>query len=148
MHEQAFTVSEWARFHAAGWAFIAELIERVIRSGGEMTPPQTQDERLNRVLTLLRMHLRAGPLPYAEWQRQVGLSRAQLNRLAQRELGESLHARRDALLLNAIRHQLNIAADSSKELAARFGFVDAAHFAHWVRRHTGKRPKDLRGTLV
>jgi AraC-like DNA-binding protein len=148
LHEQQFGISNWLRFHAALLAFVAEALDVVIRSGGEMTHPQTRDARLDHVVNGMSTNLRVGPLPYAEWQRQVGLSRVQLDRLAHRWLGESLHARRNILLRNAIRHQLAIGPHSIKELASRFGFVDAAHLTHWVRRHTGKKPKDLRGALV
>lgn len=124
--------------------FIAELFDRAADLGCTLTTPGSGDERLDWVLKEMRSRLRAGPLPWPEWSRRVGLSRSQLDRLCRQVHGVSLRQRRDQLLLDELRKRLCTGRESIKQVAALLGFVDTAHLCRWTRRHTGRSPREIR----
>lgn len=135
-------------FHGALELFVAEILRWATGAGilaGNRAPA---DPRLSLLLQSLDARLQAGPLPFAEWKRETGLSRVHIERIARRELGHSLRAHRDGLLLSEVRRSLDHGGESLKETAARFGFFDAAHFTRWVRKQTGRNPSELRRLWV
>ena len=135
-------------FHGALELFVAEILRWATGAGllsGESRPA---DPRLSLVIQSLDARIQAGPLPFAEWKRETGLSRVHIERIARRELGRSLRVHRDELLLSEVRRTLAHGNESLKETAARFGFFDAAHFTRWIRKQTGRNPSDLRGLWV
>ncbi len=138
----------WLRARAALDELAAELARRSLEAGARVSPRSPPDPRLGRVLADLEEHPRAGPLPYVRWSAASGLGRAQLDRLARQHLGRSLRSWRDARLDRAIRHRLRAARSSMKEIAAEFGFADAAHFTHWTRRRLGVPPAHWREELA
>jgi AraC-like DNA-binding protein len=142
------TLDQGLAFRAALDRFVAAIATWAVRRGGTMPVPDRGDVRLRKILADLRGNLRAGPLPYARWKDTTGLGRVQIDRLAHRWLGGSLRQRRDELLLQEIRRALAGGHDSMKELAARLGFVDAAHFSRWVKQRAGQSPRQLRGDWV
>lgn len=134
--------------HGALELFVAEILRWATGIGilaGNRAPA---DPRLSLLIQSLDAHIRAGPLPFAEWTRETGLSRVHIERIARRELGHSLRVHRDELLLSEVRRSLDHGVESLKETAARLGFFDAAHFTRWVRKQTGRKPSDLRGLWV
>lgn len=143
-----YSPGEWLVFHAALERFVAEILAWVVPGKGRLSLLRTGDARLDVVMRDLGSSLCAGPLPMDRWTHLTGLSRVQLDRLAQRWLGESLRRRRDELLLGEIRRALSHGRESLKELAARLGFVDASHFTRWVKTQTGRNPRDLRETWI
>ena len=134
--------------HGATELFVAEVLEWAEEAGIGAERAPSIDPRLGRVLADLEAGVRAGPLPFGRWRDQTGLGRVQLERIARRELGTSLRARRDERLLAAIRTSLARGGESLKETAARLGFFDSAHFTRWVRRHAGCPPRELRGRFL
>lgn len=135
---------EWLEARARLALLAAELCRRALAAGAGLGAREPQDSRLQRVLADLSAECRAGPLPYARWSRICGLGRGQLDRLARQHLGSSLRAWRDQLLEREVRGRLAEGSETLKEIAAALGFVDAAHFNHWVRRRLGDSPSRLR----
>lgn len=123
--------------------FVARLLEQPSLRDTAQCAPATGDSRLDLVLDHLSRNLRAGPLPYDAWKRVAGISRPQLDRLAQASLGYSLREHRDHLLLAEIHRRLSIDQSSLKRHAMELGFVDPSHFGHWVKRRSGRTPKLL-----
>lgn len=136
----------WLKIRAAADVFVSEIMASYRGKGVVFSLPDNGDRRLHRILTDLGENLRAGPLPYAKWRKQTGLSKVQLDRLAQRWIGNTLRHRRDDMLLQEIWRSLSNDPDSLKEISARLGFFDAAHFSRWVKRRTQKSPKALRNS--
>lgn len=124
--------------------FTAELLALAAPLGGVLTTPGSGDDRLDRVLREIRLRPWAGPLPWSDWSRRVGLSASQLNRLCRQVHGVSLRRKRDQLLVDELRQRLAMGAGSIKEVAAALGFVDTAHLCRWTRSHTGRSPAELR----
>ena len=124
--------------------FVNVLLGYAIQCGGRLQTFTTEDSRLEHVLKSIRSQVQAGPLPYREWQKQTGLGRSQLDRLAQTHLHISLHAYRDHLLIAEACRRL-ASHETVKQTAAMLGFGDSAHFCRWVRRHLGRSPLSLRG---
>jgi AraC-like DNA-binding protein len=123
--------------------FVKVLLGYAINCGGRLQTFTTDDGRLDHVLKSIRSELHAGPLPYDEWQKQTGLGRSQLDRLAKTHLRISLHRYRDQLLIAEACRRL-AAQETVKQTAAVLGFVDSAHFCRWVRHHMGRSPLSLR----
>ena len=139
------TLPEGLRFQADLIRFAELLLGYAARHGGGCLSRRSPgDRRLEIALHTLHEHPRAGPLPYGEWQRQTGLGRSQIERLARRHLGTSLPAYRDRLLVTEACRALSGEPLLIKEVAAAFGFVDSAHFCRWMRRKTGHSPLELR----
>lgn len=148
VREACYSVEEWLSFHAALKSFVAEIVNWSAIRGVEVQTLRTGDARLDTVLKELQQNLRAGPLPFANWTAMSGLSRVQLDRLSCRWIGESLRRRRDDLLFQEIRRAVSGGRESLKEISARLGFFDAAHFHRWVKARAGRSPSDLRETWV
>lgn len=130
------------------YIFISELFGQAVMLGAKLNGPGSGDSRLDAVLSDMRTHLAAGPLPMTRWSRIAGLSRSQLDRLAQQRLGMSLRQHRDRWLVDAMYQQLSTGGDSIKQLAAAYGFVDSAHLCHWVRQQTNRSPLQIRRSAV
>ncbi|MEI6034781.1 MAG: AraC family transcriptional regulator [Verrucomicrobiae bacterium] len=143
-----FSPAEWLRFHGELEVFVAAILTWSSLNGGLVSHSRTGDARLDAVWKDLTNNLHAGPLPFKRWADISGLSRVQLDRLARRWLGGSLHSRRDELLLEEVRRSLSSGRESLKELSARLGFFDAPHFTRWVKTRTGRNPSDLRGAWI
>ncbi len=138
----------WMKFSANVYSAVAEILHWAHQRGAVWNLPQTGDVRLDKILDELSLRVSAGPLPFERWSAETGLSRVQLDRLARQHLGETLKARRDARLLQEILGSLSLGRESLKEIAARLDFFDPPHFTRWVRAHTGRNPKALRGSWL
>lgn len=142
--DEAVSPERWLAFQGTFQSFLAVVLRWAAREGIALLEPASCDPRLARVVEEIQRQPSAGPLPFSEWERRAGLGRSHLNRLAREQLGESLHAHRNRILADALRKTLLTTHASTKELAASFGFVDSAHLCHWLRRHTGCSPAELR----
>ncbi len=141
-------VAGWLRFRAAFDAFLEALVETVAAMGAVVTAPAPRDPRFERVVREIAEAPRAGPLPFARWERETGMGRARLDRMAERHWGRPLAAWRNERLAREIRRRLMPEGVLLKAVAAELGFVDAAHFNRWVRRHLGAAPSALRGNVA
>lgn len=103
-----------------------------------------RDQRVFAIIEHLASHLSIQPIDYAGLQRAVGLSRAQINRIFQRETGMSPRQWMVARCLDEAQQRIRQGSQSLKEIAALLGFFDASHFTRWHRRQTGRSPTDWR----
>lgn len=131
------------RILAALYEFCDVFFSYAVENGASITAIPSLDLRIDWILRDLQINLRAGPLPFTRWQEQTGLSRSQLERLAKKHLNQSLHAYRDELLVTATCRALASRQPLVKQIAVQFGFVDTAHFCHWLRARTGHTPAML-----
>ena len=143
LHKHRTTIGEMLNLRASLACFVNALIHHASLHGGRLNEAIVGDQRLEGVLWSLREKLQAGPLPYEEWERQTGLGRSQIDRLARNAVGMSLHAYRDRLLAAEACRRLT-AQSLVKQVAEDLGFVDTAHFCRWMRRHTGRSPAGFR----
>lgn len=148
LQQQAFGMDGWMVLQAALFSFLGALLRQLSGLGIDMHPDSWGNARLDSVVGDLRRGLKIGPLPYAAWKKQWGVSRATLDRMALRLLGHSLRAHRDVLLKEELQRQFLHSSLSAKELSARYGFHDQAHFTRWVRRQTGKTPGGLKQRVL
>ena len=144
--ERALSLPDALRLQSLLLSFLRELIVQTPRL--TLSGPSSGDARLDSILAEIRRELSAGPLPYDAWNSRMGIGRSQIDRLARRHLGSGLKTIRDSLLDDEIRHEFAQGKLSSKELAAKYRFADAAHFSRWVRRTTGHAPKALRQKFI
>lgn len=148
LQQQTFSMDGWLVLQAALLSFLGALLHQLSGLGIDMHPDSWGNARLDAVVGDLRRGLKIGPLPYAAWKKQWGVSRATLDRMALRLLGHSLRTHRDVLLKEELQRQLLHSSLSAKELSARYGFHDQAHFTRWVRRQTGQTPGGLRQRVL
>jgi AraC-like DNA-binding protein len=142
--EREFDLHSWLQLRIRLLAFLAQIIRKTEVTGGGAQSMGWGDLRLDAIVSELRLDLRIGPLPYAKWRRQFGLSRSGIDRLARQLLHGSLRAHRDRLLEDELRRELVLGICSAKELAVQYGFFDQAHFSRWLRQRTGMTSKNLR----
>lgn len=143
LEHRRYSLGGCVRFFGVLDRFVACLLDQPVLHEVAQCAPSTGDTRLDLVVDNLSRHLQAGPLPYLAWKEETGLSRPQLDRLARASLGLSLRQHRDHLLLAEIHRRLSIDHSSIKLHAMELGFVDSAHFCHWVKRRSGLTPKLL-----
>lgn len=144
LSDRTVALTEGLRLRSLLLTFLRELIPIAQSKGLAISGPTSGDPRLDSILEDIRRDLNAGPLPYAQWASRQGIGRSQIDRLARQHLKSGFKAIRDSLLEDEIRHEFATGKLSSKELAAKYRFADAAHFSRWVRRMTGHAPKVLR----
>ena len=145
---QALPLSRLFLLNARLYEFTNLILQHAVRCGARIATYTYKDTRLNWVLQDIQQNLRAGPLPFDRWQGRTGLSRSQLERLAQKYLQQSLRSYRDALLVSAVCHALNSGSLLVKQVAQNFGFVDTSHFCHWLKSHTGCAPSVFQRSAV
>jgi AraC-like DNA-binding protein len=132
-------------FQAGLLRLVAELTPTIREQGGKTEMQQQDvDPRLSSLLRDLRAHPNIHPLPFDEWQRQIGLGRVQLDRLARVGYGLPLRKLRDRFLLAATRRRLLSRRESVKEIAGAFGFSDSSHLCRWFRKQSGQSPEEFR----
>jgi AraC-like DNA-binding protein len=100
--------------------------------------------RVNRLLTALAGHVGLGVIDYDRLRVDIGLSRAQIDRLSKAHLGLTPRQWCERRCLSQAERWLRAEAASIKEIAWRLRFVDASHFAKWFRRQTGMAPTEYR----
>lgn len=103
-----------------------------------------QDARVFEVMASLSRSISIRPINYAALQRAVGISRAQIDRIFQGELGLTPRQWMVAQCLDEAQRQIRLGDRSLKEIALSLGFFDASHFTRWHRRQTGQSPTDWR----
>jgi len=141
-------VHAWLNARAALALFTSQLFLRVTDSGCGSVERRVPDPRVSPLLKSIAQTPRMGPLAYDAWSIDTGLGRSQIDRLARAHLGMTLCSWRDARLAAEVRRRIIAGRESMKEIAFALGFVDAAHFHHWTRRHLGAAPTEIRQSLV
>lgn len=133
----------WAR-DAAEQHFLSRWYRCVRECGYEPQLPEISDRRVQQAQDLLRRRLLLRDVPYVELQAALSLSRAQLDRIFQQELGHSPKREHDLLRLAHAQEQLLYSNQSIKQIAAATGFHDASQFTKWFRRLDGRTPRQAR----
>lgn len=147
LRNRHFEIPDYLKAQSALFSFMETLIRQAQLCGATIIQRDKGDSRLELVLTSLRHAPQAGPLPFEKWQAATSLSRSQLDRLARKALGTSLHQFRDVQLLIEARKRLTTGA-VIKQVSEELGFVDTSHFCRWIRRHTGHTPQQLKTLQV
>ncbi len=107
-------------------------------ASGEAGPP-AQDTRIEALRDLVATHARERR-PLAFYAGRLGLSGAQLNRIARQRTGMTVQSMVEAALLDAARRELVFTPTSVSRIAEALGFHDPAYFNRFFRRHTGMTP--------
>lgn len=147
--EQDVTSEVFTEVHGRMFQMLACLTPALLQQGAESDPVSRGDLRLERILRELHKTPSIRPLPYSRWQREVGLSRVRIDRLAKEKLALTPKQIRDRCLLAALKRVFLTRNASVKEAAVEFGFSDSSHLCRWFRRHAGISPMDYRtvGTI-
>ncbi len=138
------TMEATAQRLAAFGAALAQWWRTCLGAGWLPTERAALDPRLGVVLALLEAHGRIAPAPWGSLESASGLSRRQLDRLFQSQLGCS-----PATWLNERcgERATTLLAQPGlpiKAVAERCGFADTSHFVRWFRRHHGATPGQRR----
>lgn len=136
------------RQQMAQWRFLNEALPLWLESGWYIRNQHTGDARLLGLLEKLRQQPSIRPLSSDELLAETGLSRVQLDRLARRDQGLSLHELVESYCLQESIRRLADVQESVKTIAGKLGFTDSAHFCRWFRRHTGHPPGRYRKVLI
>ncbi len=132
-------------------AHVTEVLVWLARAGARATLPDdggvpTRDSgRLQMLETLIAAHFREHRSVgfYAE---KVGVSVAQLNRIARQEAGASVTQLLARRLVDAARRDLIFTPTPVQAIAYSLGFQDPAYFNRFFRRQTGTTPGAYRET--
>jgi len=136
---------------AESWAF--QIIGLLSRRGDRLLPrpskPQAPPSGVNRLFSWIELHLEE-PLRVEDLAREAGMSVRTLQRSFQQRAGSSpmdyLRERRMARAERLLRPSGEPSL-SIREIGARCGYTDPAHFASAVKAHFGSTPRHLRETL-
>lgn len=108
--------------------------------------PVTRDSaRMQALETLIAAHFREHR-PVGFYAARVGVSAAQLNRLARREAGASVSQLLARRMLETARRDLIFTPTPVQAIAYSLGFQDPAYFNRFFRRQTGITPGAYRET--
>lgn len=133
-------------FEAAFFDWLAEWhkVRKQHSQSGDLET-HVSDPRIHQILSFLSERPGLGVIDYAALEQQVLLSRSQIDRLCRTQLGLTPRQWCERRTLAMAQHWLASSRVSIKEIAHRLGFVDASHFAKWLRRQTGQSPRQARG---
>ncbi|EKF20742.1 helix-turn-helix domain-containing protein [Nitratireductor pacificus] len=129
-------------------ALVVEAIVWLARASRRLMPggrgAATRDgARMQALETLIAAHFREHR-PVGFYAGRVGVSVAQLNRLARREAGASVSQLVSRRLLEAARRDLIFTPTPVQAIAYSLGFQDPAYFNRFFRRQTGMTPGGYR----
>ena len=103
----------------------------------------TEDELLQQALRQMR-DMATERVTVDEIVRKLNVSRRQIERTFQRELGRSPLSELQRIRIERAKQQLIETDDAMPRIAASAGFRDAKHLALTFRRHTGTTPTEFR----
>ncbi len=130
---------------------VTEILVRLARVGVRTSTPEPQgssssdSRRLLALETLIAAHFREHR-PVAFYAEKIGVSVAQLNRIARREAGASVSRLLARRLIDAARRDLVFTPTPVQAIAYSLGFQDPAYFNRFFRRQTGTTPGVYRET--
>ncbi|SEB40740.1 transcriptional regulator, AraC family [Nitratireductor aquibiodomus] len=130
---------------------VTEILVRLARAGARSTlqalhKAMTIDSRRVQALeTLIAAHFREHR-PVGFYAGKIGVSVAQLNRIARQEAGASVSHLLARRLVDAARRDLIFTPTPVQAIAYSLGFQDPAYFNRFFRRQTGTTPGTYRET--
>jgi len=101
------------------------------------------DERVRMVLDLIHTYDLGEPLDFGRLATKAGLSQNHLVRLFRRDLQTTPAQYWDRLRIEHARHRLLQPEARVKEVSIELGFAYLSHFSKWVKRHTGRTPREI-----
>lgn len=102
-------------------------------------------ERIKALEALIGAHFRERR-PLSFYAQRLGLSGAQLNRLARTATGRTVQAMVEQRVLEAARRELVFTPTPVNRIAESLGFADPAYFNRFFRKRTGTAPGAFRET--
>ena len=103
------------------------------------------DARVLAALRRLDRHDWRTPFREKNLAKDAGLSAGHLDRLFVHQLGLTPRAYLQKRRLETAIAALADSSVAAKKIAYDLGFSSPSHFSHWLRRTTGKSPRDVRG---
>ncbi|WP_295806100.1 helix-turn-helix domain-containing protein [uncultured Nitratireductor sp.] len=127
-------------------AHVMEVLVWLARTAAPGHGVATRDSgRLQALETLIAAHFREHR-PVGFYAERIGVSMAQLNRVARQEAGASVSQLLARRLLDAARRDLIFTPTPVQAIAYSLGFQDPAYFNRFFRRQTGTTPGAYRET--
>jgi AraC-like DNA-binding protein len=152
-HEQSHTDTEkWhpssveCRRSGLFRLWLAEWHEQ--REHTALVPQESMDPRVLRIMAYFSTRISVAPVDFKGLRKEVGLSRAQINRVFKQATGLTPRDWCLAHCFDKSRELLHSGDLSIKEIADRLKFSDASHFAKWFRAHSGCSPSDWRKQVM
>jgi AraC-like DNA-binding protein len=106
------------------------------------TPQATvKDTRVYTIMSQIGNRRSIRPIPYKDIITNIGLSKAQIDRIFKAELGITPKQWQEAQCLQAAEELLASGTYTSKEIAAELDFSDASHFSKWFSQQSGLAPR-------
>ena len=102
------------------------------------------DPRVAAALRRLDRHAWSEPLREAGLAEELGVSAAHLERLFARGTGATMRGYLRRRRVEAATEALADATRPVKQVAYELGFVSAAHFSNWLKKATGRSPREHR----
>lgn len=126
----------------AVWAHA--YLKAVLAAGVIPTRMTGLDPRVLGALRQLDRHDWRAPFREKNLAAATGLSAGHLDRLFVQQLGETPRAYLQKRRLETATAALADSTVPAKKIAYDLGFSSASHFSHWLRRATGKSPREVR----
>lgn len=125
-------------------AWLRAYLETLLASGVVPTRMGGLDPRVLAALRKLDRHGWRTPFREKHLAAEVSLSAGHLDRLFVQQLGFTPRAYLQKRRLEAAVAALADTTVPAKKIAYDLGFSSASHFTHWLRRATGKSPRQVR----
>lgn len=130
--------------HLLEWS--REITETLVREGWSLRVPGGMDQRLAHVLNAIDAMDYRLPFPGKKLSGGTGLTFGQLNRLAVKACGKTLHAYWQQRRVEHARLLLGHQGLTVKETASLLGFSELSQFSEWFKRETGSAPRQFRNS--
>ena len=128
--------------HFAAWA--QAYLKTLLAAGVVPARMAGLDPRVLAALRLLDRHDWRSPFREKQLAAGTGLSAGHLDRLFVQQLGLTPRAYLQKRRLESATATLADSTVPAKKIAYDLGFSSASHFTHWLRRATGKSPREVR----
>jgi len=125
-------------------AAVVDLTRASGNRGDEPGEPGDRDEaRVEELSALIGAHFREHR-PTAFYAGRIGVSAAQLNRIARAATGRSLHELIALRLIEEAKRNLVFTFLPAQSIGLELGFADAAYFSRFFKKHAGLTPAQYR----
>lgn len=133
--------------NVAFFTMLVELHKILAKHHIEINQKKPIDPRVETALLTLDKCSRNRVVPYADITQTTGLAKGQLDRLFLSEIGKTPSKYLENSSLQAAMMLLTQTKMSAKEVCFELGFSDMPQFSKWLKRLTGKTPKEF-GKMV
>lgn len=133
-----------AAIQTSFWRWLSLWEEAFAAEGVKEAPFALLDERVERMLDVLKGVREYGSVPYKRLREASSLGRVQIDRLFKEQLGASPKRVLERQLLELCKERLRSSNVSAKELSSEFGFRHPANFCAWFAKGSGLPPQRFR----